>query len=200
MIPIINLWNENKDNYRELLEDKFKTYITTISSDAMAASLECCMFLLALYDFTKANNILDLGSGFSSYSLRLFKKIKELNTYIVSVDSSKEWLEKSSAFCIENNVDAENFETWNDFKNKDIKFDLMFLDIDYTKHRPGYFSSVFEKYSNPGTLVLCDDLHKNGIRKPLKEYLNKNTFLKQYDIKEQTIDSFGRFSLLVEVK
>jgi hypothetical protein len=62
MIPIINLWNENKDNYRELLEDKFKTYITTISSDAMAASLECCMFLLALYDFTKANNILDLGS------------------------------------------------------------------------------------------------------------------------------------------
>jgi predicted O-methyltransferase YrrM len=200
MIKIIKMWEKEHENYKSLLKNDYKKYITEISSDDMAASLECCIFLLALYDFTRASNILDLGSGVSSYALRLFKKFRMFDSNIVSVDTSEEWLNKSLNFCIENHVDGDNFITWDQFKNKDIKFDLIFLDIDYIKPRRQYLAPTFENFSKKGTFILCDDMHKSSICFHINAYLTAhNNFLKQYDVKKQTIDRFERFSTLIEV-
>jgi predicted O-methyltransferase YrrM len=199
MIEIIELWKKEHDDYNFLLKDGYKKYIEQISVDYMAASLECCKFLLAIYDFTKAHNILDLGSGFSSYTLRLFKKIRMFDSNIISVDTSEEWLSKTSNFCVENNVDGNNFITWEQFKDQETKFDLIFLDIDYTKNRPKYYNLVFENFSTKGTFVLCDDMHKKDLSAPLNKYLENKNNLKKYDVKPQTLDKFKRFSVLVEV-
>jgi len=195
---LLELWNEKKNIYYESLKTEYEIYINTVSQKGMAASLECCIFLVIVYDLIKAEMILDLGSGFSSYALRFFKKF---NDNIFSIDTDTKWLNKSYEFCRSKNVDIENFETWNNFKNKDIKFDLIFLDIDNKKptDRSIYFPFVFEKYSKKETLIICDDLHKKRINSTLKEYLKNKKNLKQHDIRKQTEDEFGRFSTLIEV-
>lgn len=199
MLSIIEMFEKEKEAYNYLLKNDYKKYIEKISADYMAASLECCKFLLAIYDFTKAKNILDLGSGFSSYTLRLFKKFRMYDSSIISVDTSEEWLSKASNFCIENHVDGDNFITWEQFKNKENKFDLIFLDIDYTKNRPKYYNLVFENFTTKGTFILCDDMHKKDLSLPLNKYLENKKNLKKYDIREYTLDKFKRYSTLVEV-
>jgi predicted O-methyltransferase YrrM len=198
-MEIIETWKKEHEAYNYLLKSDYKKYIDQISVDYMAASLECCKFLLAIYDFTKSKNILDLGSGFSSYTLRLFKKFRMFDSNIISVDTSEEWLNKTSNFCIENHVDGDNFITWGQFKNKENKFDLIFLDIDYTKNRPSYYNLVFENLSKKGTFILCDDMHKKDLSLPLNKYLENKKNLKKHDVKEYTLDKFKRFATLIEV-
>ena len=88
---------ERKQDYISLIKDEHHIYTKGVSKNS--ASYQCCSYLLSLYDSLKPANILDLGSGISSYCLRLFKKLNNLDTEIWSIDTNLDWLEKSKRYC-----------------------------------------------------------------------------------------------------
>ena len=186
--------NKEKEYSLEIKKD-YLDYVTNISDPIMAASLRSCIFLVCIYETIKPNKILDLGSGFSSYTLRYFKNKFNFNTKIYSVDSSIDWLDKSKDFCKKKNVDVSNFYSWDDIKNMTMPFDLIFMDIDKTKKRIAYFDHIYSHYLSKNTFMLVDDMHKILIRNKIKQI---NIPHKKYRVYNETIDKFKRFGLLIE--
>lgn len=172
----------------------YEKYISTVSVDYMAASIECCTFLMELclkYDF---KSILDLGSGFSSFCFRYLKKQYVSDLKCMSIDLSKDWIEKSKVFCTENKIKPTYFKLWKDLKPQE--FDLIFIDIGMTKQRVDYYDKILEKFVSNKTFVLFDDMHKKILLDAVNKTLSQYTF-KEIDIKDQTIDNFNRFSRLI---
>ncbi len=198
---MINSINKNflskKKFFTDLIIDEYNYYVENISTKVMAASLPCCLYLLGLYDSLKPFNILELGSGFTSYCLRYYKKKNNLDTKIWSIDTNSQWLEKSKEYCEKRDLEIENFCLWDDFKDKEIKFDLIFVDIDSGPRRHLYFNDVFKKFSKLGTFVHLDDLHKPLVYKNLDKIL-KGIPHNRYDIKDLTLNIKG-FTTLVEI-
>jgi len=218
---LIESYKNNKVEFTEELKEVYEKYITTISSREMAASLECCVFLMTMFKEINPRSILDLGSGFSSYALRYYKESRDSNTQIRSVDSVKVWLQKSKEFCKNNlipsreiieidmtsdnpfpkqktNVDVTNFFTWNEIYYKDcptIMYDIIFLDIDKTIERPKYLEPIFNKFTGPDTIILVDDYHKGLLRKELPPLIEKYNF-DSYELKET--QNRKRFQLLLK--
>lgn len=188
---------KDKLRFTDMILDEHKYYVDNISK--MAASLQCCMYLLSLYDSIKPDRILDLGSGISSYCLRLFKKINNLDTDIWSIDLDKGWLEKSRLYCEVPELDIEHFQTWDEFKDHTEPFDLIFVDIDMSPQRKLYFEPVFNQFSKAGTIVMLDDMHKSIIGRPFDKLMKTRTD-QEIDIKAQTMDEYGRYSRLIEVQ
>lgn len=134
-----------------LIEKAHTGYL--VDNPEMPASLQCCTYLLALYDIIKPKKILDLGSGISSYCFRLFKKENNLDTEIYSIDSDRYWLDRSIELCRANGLDTDYFELWDDFKNHKGTFDLILVDIDNSTNRYQYFETIFDQFSKPGTII-----------------------------------------------
>ena len=85
-------WDEYQiktKDYREKLEPFYRDYITTISTDIMAISLELATFLVWFSTLTMPKTILDLCSGFSSFALRYFWRDR---TEIWSIDDHRDRL------------------------------------------------------------------------------------------------------------
>lgn len=188
--------SDKKETMIDLIREDHKFYTDNISVNA--ASIECCSYLISLYATTKPKRILDLGSGISSYCVRLYKKLNNLVTEIYSVDTQTAWLQKSRIYCHNREVDTDNFVTWDNFKNHTEPFDLIFVDIDMSPERKLYFEPVFNQLSKPGTMVMLDDMHKSAIGYPFDKLMKIRTD-REINIKKQTIDELGRYSRLIKV-
>jgi predicted O-methyltransferase YrrM len=198
---ILDLLERKKVIYKNLLKLTYIKYIKTVSNKGMTASLNTCIFLLALYDYTRAKKVADLGSGFSSFALRSLRNLENIDSEIISVDTNDIWLKKSYKFCEKNNIYDKNFKLWETFKDTNEKFDLIFFDMDANKNRPSYFSFIFEKLTTSNTFILIDDLHKQSMHNGLKKYLSKNKIsLTNYNIKNKTLDELKRFSTLIRME
>ena len=73
---ILSLENNLKKKTPNDLEIKkyYDKYVSEISTPGMAISLESSLTILSLLEYFKPKSILDLGSGFSSFLFRLYKK------------------------------------------------------------------------------------------------------------------------------
>lgn len=199
MIEDINKnFTNNREKFTKMIIDEYNHYITEISSRPMAASLPCCLYLMSLYDELRPKRILELGSGFTSYCLRLFKKENNLDTEIYSIDTNAGWLKKSEDYCADRGLDSNNFQTWDVFQKSKKKFNLIFVDIDSGPRRHLYFDPVFTKFSEIGAFVYLDDLHKPPVYRNLDSML-KTVNHKRHNIRKLTQDR-KRYSTLVEVQ
>ena len=99
------------------LKPQYNNYIKTVSKNAVSyqyistAIQLCCPYY----------RVVDLGSGFTSFVLRAYRK--ELNLDICSVDTSRAWLEKTKEFCAQNDVDTDGFMLWSDLIVAPRQFD-----------------------------------------------------------------------------
>jgi predicted O-methyltransferase YrrM len=150
----------NRDKYIEELEEDYKYYIKNVSSRGMAASLESCTFLMYFCEITNPESVVDLGSGFSSFALRKYQKNHDPSLEVFSIDSDKEWLDKSSAFVGERNCSTENFLTWGEFESVSKTFNLVFFDIDKTHNRPSYLPIILDNFIDNTSYLILDDMHK----------------------------------------
>lgn len=167
----------------------YQKYIDEVSTDYMAASIECCSFLMELCLENKIETVLDLGSGFSSFCFRYLQKYYASWMVCKSVESSQEWLDKTRDFCIKNNVKENNFELWENIKPR--KYDLVFVDIDSTANRPSYYKQLDQFIYNK-TYVVFDDMHKKSLFSAVNQIFNRS--LEEINIKEQTTDKFSRYA------
>lgn len=188
------IYKEKEKEYTLELKDMYSYYTTNISNQSMAASLKCCVFLLCLYEALEPKKILDLGSGFSSYALRYFSGRFLPESEIYSVDSSKGWLEKSKQFSQVNTLDSEHFYHWDEIKNKKIPFELIFMDIDFSKNRVNYYEPVCKQFLAEKTFMLVDDMHKPILRNKVKTLSFK---YKRHPVLDETKER-KRYSWLLE--
>ncbi|MDA3788091.1 MAG: methyltransferase domain-containing protein [Desulfobacula sp.] len=180
-----------------MISNEHLLYTENVSANA--ASLPCCLYLLALCDMLRPNRILDLGSGISSYCLRLYKKYKDPEVEIHSIDADEAWLQTSKQYCATRVLDTTHFWNWDDFKGTQGRFDLIFLDIDMSPKRKLYFQPVFDQFAVEGSFILLDDMHKSIIGRPFDKLMDK-AYHQEYNIKALTLDQYGRFSRLIKFK
>lgn len=190
---IATVFNSKSGVYKNEIKKAYNKYIATVSVDYMAASFECCVFLMVLYDVIKPKMVLDLGSGMSSYALRYFQKNYHEDSCVWSIDSNKEWLNKSKMFVEEFKLNIDNFKTWDGIVNDTTKFDLIFFDIDNNKKRINYIPTVLDNFVTKNSFVMFDDMHKGGLRKDINNVLSGYEH-KKMDIKKYTLDKYKRFS------
>ena len=187
------VFNSKSELYKNEIKKAYHRYVTTVSVDYMAASFECCIFLMVLYEAIKPKMVLDLGSGMSSYALRYFKKNYAEASSVWSIDSTKKWLSKSKIFVENFGLNTDNFKTWDEIANDTTKFDLIFFDIDNNKKRINYIPTVLNNFVTENSFIMFDDMHKGGLRRDINTVLSGYEH-KKIDIKKYTLDRFKRFS------
>jgi protein-L-isoaspartate O-methyltransferase len=178
------------------IESFYNYYTKNISPDNMAISLKLAFFMYELCNKYKFMTVMDRGSGFSSFILRLYAKEQDFPVTVYSVDSSSEWIEKTRSYLEQNNLSTKNLYVWNDFyglfKGK-IKFDFILEDAKSGLRRktPNELTSFLSKNG----VMLWDDYHTKCHKIIIKKQCVRLN-MEIVDIQEETLDSYGRFGAL----
>lgn len=180
--------------YRTELEPFYQEYISTISNDVMAISLELATFIVYLCKEIKPSNILDLGSGFTSF---IFHYYFEQEAHIWSVDDDNQWLAKTEYFLNKHGFYPQHLINWSDFLhiNGDQVFDFISYDLGNMQSREQNLKQVIA-LTRPDGWIILDDLHVPNYG----QFVLKNTDGKRlFDLRPYTIDKYSRFSCLYNV-
>jgi predicted O-methyltransferase YrrM len=159
-------------------------------------SLELAAFLLELCRRVDAGSVVDLGSGFSSYVLRLYASERP-STEVKSVDSSADWLEKSRRFVSDQGLDAGNFVVWSDFdpQAETDSYDVVLHDLGDMTLRTATLPQALV-LARRGAYVVLDDVHKPGYRAYVRRLVSASSAW-SIDIRAVTRDPIGRYSMLI---
>lgn len=177
------------------LADAHQHYITSVSVDYMAASLESSALICALAECTQSTRLMDLGSGFSSYALRSYARDANWPTSVVSVDDSAEWLAASGRFLSEHELDDSELHSW---ENSDVlagrEFDLIFHDMGDMNLRAVALPWVFERV-RAGGFIVFDDMHKHRYHQQAV-VAARAAGITLFSMRSITRDALGRFAVL----
>ncbi|MFW9872209.1 MAG: hypothetical protein ACFFG0_03830 [Candidatus Thorarchaeota archaeon] len=187
-----------EDNYVDFLKEDYQDYITTVTTQEMAASLECSSFLLYLCDKISPRAVADFGSGFSSFALRKYRKHTGKLFTLKSIDTDKEWLKKTSHFIKRKGMVDSNLILFKEFiEDLPIQFDLILFDIAYYQDgtRQNILPMVLNNCVNENTNILFDDMQINHYFMFVLEKMFGLNF-NMINTRHHTIDNFGRFSIL----
>jgi len=195
-IPSMQALRDGMQDHAQSLKSQYDHYISSVSLDYMAASLESSALLCSLADITGAGSVVDLGSGFSSYVLRDYAAQTTPTPVVHSVDDSVEWLGKTREYLEQQKSTTDNLYDWQEFEAKThLKFDLIFHDMGNMDLRASALPWVID-HLNPGGFALLDDMHKARYRKKAEAVIAK-TDLHLYSMRELTLDKLGRFAMLL---
>jgi predicted O-methyltransferase YrrM len=187
----------SKEAIRQKILPRYREYISEVSSEIMASSLELSVFLLFLCDMARPKKILDLGSGFSSFLFRLHALNASENPEVCSVDDSAEWLVKTGRFLSDRGLPATNLMMWDDFLESGRgPFDFIFYDLGPFEFRKESLSRVLEKMTGPHGLVILDDMHSADYGLFVRRLL-KGTRFRAFDTGCYTRDHYSRYSLML---
>ncbi len=180
---------------REELTEQHQRYVTEVSAPKHAVSLELASFLLAFCRERNPAEVLDLGSGFSSYVLRLYAAGS--GVAVTSVDTDASWLDRSRSFC--EGLPEGRFMTWRDFGSwfpEQGSYDVVLHDMGDMIERVTTLPQALMLTRHGGYAVL-DDVHKAGYGRYAREIVDAsaNWYL---DLSKITYDGLGRFSYLVK--
>jgi len=178
------------------LRDAYSEYVASVSTADMAVSLPAVAFLTFLCRNLCPKRVLDLGSGFSSYALRIYAATSGDAVTICSVDDSPEWLDKTREFLRARDVNTERFLLWEDFsKHASGDWDLIFHDLGSMDTRRDTLDFVLQRCHQRSAAVL-DDMHKPDYADYVRDRLKKYR-CRIFDSRAFTLDELGRFSTLV---
>ena len=205
---LFNISDLNKSNQKSIIENnktifdqirqKHQSYIRNISSPEMAMSLELANFIMEYCLNNKPKYLLDLGSGFSSYIFRHYQKNDPTGNIVVfSVDDNDDWLAKTKAFLIDEELSTDNLINLNTLTSSNYNnyFDFILLDLNFIEVRKNYIKYTTDLLKINGFAII-DDVHKVEFLREVKKISNQNN-LKLTNIRKKTIDFFGRFAIFV---
>lgn len=178
------------------LKASYSQYLSSVSTDEMAISLELAAVLDLCCDATHPQRILDLGSGYSSFLFRSRTTRGEPTPYILSVDDSSVWLDKTRRFLAEQGLPTDELCTWDELTHRNVPpFDLILHDLGSIELRTTTLRRVLS-LGGPECLFFLDDVHVPSYhlyaRALLRETGHAGGSLRRF-----TRDRFGRYSLLV---
>jgi len=181
----------------KIIKKQYKIYISTISTKVMAISYELAGFMWDAINKNKYTNILDLGSGFSSYIFRYYQKTNApTNCKVTSVDTSIEWLTQSNKFLENNDLNLDCIYTFEEFKKlPHDNYDFILYDLGHMITRAENLEYILS-FADEKTPVIIDDVHKKVYRDKV-ESICKEMNINIIDIKDNTLDSYGRYAYLI---
>jgi hypothetical protein len=191
LILFYNIINDHGGNKMNI-NDEYNEYVNKISTPIMASSLEYVNFLIRICNELIPRNVLDLGSGFSSFALRKYTKSK-----ITTVDTDREWLSKTDFFLKEHDLPRDNLFTLQEFFKKVETFDIISFDIGYYQNgiRQQILPNIINNYIDPNSHIVFDDMHIMHYQMFVLDYLSNFNFV-MINAKGETLDNFGRYALL----
>ena len=182
----------------QLLKPAYLDYVTHISPDYMAISLELAAFLLSFCQIMKPKKVADLGTGFSSYVFNIYAKGAKKDVQIWSVDDNILWLNKSKDWLIHKRIVPSQLLTWNIFRTKSKpQFDLIFHDLGNMHTRLKTLPAVLKLVSSSGYVIL-DDLQFPIYTLPAKNIV-KESGATLYSLRHFVLDKYRRYACLVYV-
>jgi predicted O-methyltransferase YrrM len=171
------------------LYDPWLDYVTNVSAPDMAVSLETACLLLHLCRTRNPKRILDLGSGFSSYVLRLHAG--KVGANVTSIDTDADWLAKTGKYLAEHGLSNGDLRLLDDFIAEPA-YDLVFHDIGNGALR-NKMASFAADHCAPRGVVVFDDAQHGG-----HAFHAYETCLGGFDVINVaccTHDDTGRFAL-----
>lgn len=183
---------QTMDECKEQLRPYYDDYIRNISIPEMAASLELVAFVYAICKIKNCRKVLDLGSGLSSFVLRLYAQNNH-NVTVFSVDDDLDWLRKSQYFVKKYGLSDSGFLMLDElYVSGESNFDLILHDLNFVEVR---ISEVLQvaKLIGPHGLLIFDDVHKLDYQFALLKKLSKLD-MQIYSLKPETIDGYGRYA------
>ncbi|MGM0588335.1 MAG: hypothetical protein ACQETE_07980 [Bacteroidota bacterium] len=189
---------ENKFQiYTDLWKD-YQEYISTVSTPDMAVSMEAVTFVINLVNSQKCESVLDLGTGFSSFAFR--KSFRSRSIKIDSFDDNREWLQKSIDFSDIKGVGKKNFFHFDDFEQKALaEYDLVFHDLGRMDVRKKSLNNIINHAKKGSGYLFLDDMHKKDYANHVDQIM-RNINYSSIDVKSYTIDSYGRYAKLIQLK
>lgn len=180
---------------RSALAGAYERYVHDVSTENMAISLELATFMLGICRALRPRRVLDLGSGFSSYVLRLYAQQSDTGVRVVSVDDSDEWLPKTRGFVERYGLSTSNMVPWRAFLEDGEKdFDLILHDLGGLPLRGRVLPEVLG-LARPGGVLLFDDANHPVYRSLVRDALSADG-LRAYNLRAITKDGIRRYSLL----
>jgi hypothetical protein len=188
----------NKGPFVDMITPYYRDYVSSVSSEIMAASFELSLFLLTFSKFTRPARILDFGSGFSSFILRLYSfKITGEKPQIWTVDDSPEWLAKTSNFLKKHNIAPRTLCSMEETRNlRKNSFDLIFYDFGAFDIRISTLDFALSLLSKKGNMII-DDMHAADYAFFVKDVACQRK-MDSISLRYFTHDKFNRFSYLLQ--
>jgi predicted O-methyltransferase YrrM len=181
--------------YRRALIPPYVDYCNTVSPRHMAMSLESVTYLWWLCDRVRAGRVCDLGSGFTSYTLRAYAALADWPVEVVSVDDSPEWLERTRTFLTAAGVADDALVTWDVWSvDPGAPYDVIVHDLAKGDLRNASMWVAVEALA-PGGMILFDDAQNNGHAAEMFKVCEASG-MALADTKPWTLDAVNRFSLL----
>jgi predicted O-methyltransferase YrrM len=174
------------------IRQAYARYVTGVSHPVHAISLQLAFYLWELVEQRAPRRVADLGSGFSSYVLRLYAQSRDPQLEVWSVDDDPAWLERTRAFLDGDGLPTEGLALWDDFAERD--FDLVLHDLGDMETRRATLDAALGLV-RPGGLAVLDDLHFSGYREFVTGALERAGVAHE-DAQAKTADPIGRYSWL----
>jgi predicted O-methyltransferase YrrM len=180
--------------WEDELREPYDDYTRNVSDYIFAISLRLATAMLVLCDLSKPARLLDIGSGFSSYALRLWATRN--GSEVTSVDDDPDWLRRTKGYLEASSLPVSNLITWDAFA-KDVHdpFDFILHDIGSDmEYRRAMLAPVLT-HAATNSLVVLDDMHKHGNERHARRVLSDRGF-EIYSLRAHTLDYINRFAWL----
>lgn len=180
---------------RSLLEPFYRTYVERVSSPVWAISLETAAVLHALCAILRPAAILDLGSGFSSATFRIYSRSAGHGCLIHSVDDDPVWLSRTQEFLESASLSTDGLLAWSQFRaTASLRYDLVLHDLGNMSLRADSLDFVLRRATAAGLIVL-DDVQKDPYGS-LVPRACAAAGLRVFSLRDLTVDPFGRYAYL----
>jgi predicted O-methyltransferase YrrM len=181
--------------YRQALLPAYVDYCKTVSPRHMAMSIESVTYLWWLCDRTRASRVCDLGSGFTSYTLRAYASLADWPVDVTSVDDSADWLKRTGEFLTSHGLPSAGLVTWEVWsKDPGEPYDIIVHDLAKGDLRNQAMWTAVGALREGG-MILFDDAHNNSHSDEMYKVCQASG-MRLADIKPWTLDDVNRFSLL----
>ena len=170
-------------------------YVSEVSNRFWAASLELSAFLWHLCRTVEVRNVLELGSGFTTYVFRRYAAESDEHVRVLSAEGDDAWLEKTGTFLGATGTPDGELVPLRELDGTmgEHRFDLVFNDI-FGEIRPAA-TALAADHTTPDGLLVLDDANRTPDRRSLLSAAKKHR-LTTYDLRPWTHDAIGRFALL----
>lgn len=196
--PIFNNYRSESKVWTKKVKPAYFEYVNNISSPEMAVSLQTAVLLYYLSKMKCPKRILDLGSGFSSYILRLYAHEHSENVEVYSIDDNNKWLEKTQKYLSINKLPSDNLkslESFN-FRSHVNSFDLVFHDLGNMNLRKKHLIDAVSVCKTTNGIVILDDIHKEDYKNFIRSVIPRYR-CNYYNLNWITRDDFGRRAALL---
>lgn len=196
----LTAYEEKKVDHDGFIKDAYHDYVTSISTDDKAISLELAYLLWFILNTTSPKLVVDLGSGFSSFLFRHYQlqcaKAGDA-CRVFSCDDDEQWLDRTANFLQNRKLSTEGLLSWQRFleEHGHARPDLILHDLGYMPVRIRTLPQALDLCETQA-IAIIDDVHKPLMRQETLNQIRRRG-LRGYDLTRFTFDRFGRYSWLV---